>query len=147
MGINENTMKFNKRKSLIVIAMFVLLAVLIAMSGMTFARYISSKEVPTQSATVAKWGFVVSADADALFGSDYKGTTLATVVANTEEQLSVSAESAAEGQTRGLVVAPGTTGSMTFSITGEAEVRAQITVSMTNVQDVYLTHTTTPAEG
>lgn len=119
-----------KRRSLIVVAMLVLLATVIAMSSATFAKYITSTGDQSNSATVAKWGFVVSADAASLFGAQYKGTGLATTTGDGTINVSGS----------GLVVAPGTTGSMTFSVSGQAEVYAELTLNVT-VDDVSLSKT------
>ncbi len=120
-------MKDKKRLSIICVAVLLLVAV-IGMSAYTFAKYVTSASVTSQSATVAKWGFVVSANADDLFGSDYTGTGLATKVEG--DGISVNSNNA--------TVAPGTTGSMTFSISGTAEVLAQLTVTATGT-DVSLT--------
>ncbi len=124
-------MKNNKRKSIICVALL-LLVVVIAMSSYTFAKYVTSDSATT-SATVAKWGFVVDVDATDLFATDYTlgtGATLATKATGTG--VAVDAQSAA--------VAPGTTGSMTFSISGTAEVLAKITVTASGT-DVSLTDT------
>ena len=52
-----------KRSLFIVVAMVLLLAVVLGMGGTTFAKYITSKDVPVESATVAKWGYVITANA------------------------------------------------------------------------------------
>lgn len=123
-----------KRRSLVIVAMLLLLATVIAMSGATFARYISSTGEQSNTATVAKWGFVISADASNLFGTSYKGTGLATTAGNGTVNVEASTN------TTGNVVAPGTTGSMSFSISGQAEVRAKLTLDISGT-DVYLSKT------
>ncbi len=122
-------MKDKKRLSIICVAVLLLVAV-IGMSAYTFAKYVTSTEVPSTSATVAKWGFVVSANAGDLFASDYSVNGSETLATKVDDGVAVDASSS--------VVAPGTTGSMTFSISGTAEVRAQVTVEAT-VADIVLT--------
>lgn len=129
---NESKNSMTKRVALAVIAL--LLAFVLAFGGYTLAKYVSTKQ-NSASATVAKWGFTVTADASELFGTDYTGTELATVV--TSDGVSVNADS--------TVVAPGTTGSMTFGISGKAEVLAKITATMEVTSDVKLVTTGNPA--
>lgn len=131
---NESKNSLTKRVALVVIAL--LLAFVLAFGGYTLAKYVSSKQTST-SAMVAKWGFTVSADAGGLFGTDYTGTGLATIVTSDSDGVAVNAGSA--------VVAPGTTGSMTFGISGQAEVLAKIKIEMEVTSDVKLTTTGDPA--
>lgn len=114
----ENT---KKRKSLIVVAMLLLLALIIGMSGFTFARYYTETGEKSNTATVAKWGFVLSATPDNMFGSEYKSA--GTNISSTAGTGSVNIQAASN------VVAPGSTGTATFSVSGEAEVRAQVKIS------------------
>lgn len=99
------------------------LALLLALVGYTgantYAKYITSAEVQTQNATVAKWGVVVSASGVNAFSEKYSGTGLATA---NSSGTSVSAA--------GKVVAPGTTGSITFSITGSPEVASKVSIDL-----------------
>ncbi len=123
-------MKTNiKRKPIIFVAVLLMIAI-IAMSAYTFAKYTTSTNVDSQSATVAKWGFTVSADATNLFASDYSVADEATLATKVEDGVAVDAAD--------VVVAPGTTGSMSFSINGNSEVRAQLNVTATGT-DVSLT--------
>ena len=116
-------MKKQKQKKIIVVAAIALMIALVSgMGAMTYARYISSANVPTQQATAAKWGFVVTAEASDLFGTDYsKDGTYATIIDG--EGVAVNAHA----DTVGDIVAPGTTGSMTIAVNGIAEVRAKVT--------------------
>ena len=122
-----------KTRGIIIAAMLVLLLAIGCLCGITFAKYVTSKSVSTQSATVAKWGFVISANANDLFGKEYAVTgeeTLAKKVAD-GSGVAVVAKKAA--------VAPGTTGEMTFSIVGNAEVPAQIKITAgADVKEVAL---------
>lgn len=144
----QNTQKNSNKKSVFVIALLLLLVAVIGFGGYTMSKYISSKS-DKGTANVAKWGFEVTAKGDKLFGADYKYDGKSASVVNTAEgaTLTVSAASAGEGVERSNLVAPGTTGSMTFSITGTAEVRSKIEVSLTG-NDVVLKYTTaTVADG
>ena len=123
--------KTNKNTRLIIIAIVLALVVLfLCIGGATFARYISSKKLPSNQATVAKWGYVITADAKNLFGKDYADTA---IVADTtsDPKLDVKAS--------GNVVAPGTTGNITFGVTGSAEVLAKLNLAFTVKSDVSLT--------
>lgn len=121
-----------KRRLIVVVAMCALLAVVLAMGGTTFAKYVTSTEVDSQSATVAKWGFVVQSDAGKLWGTEYKGETTDpfATVDSASSNVRVSSASAS--------VAPGTTGSLTFSIVGKAEVKANVNINLDITNDVYL---------
>lgn len=100
------------------------LALLLALVGYTgantYAKYVTSANVPAQNATVAKWGVVVSTGGEQAFSNKYSGTGLATA---NSTGTSVSAA--------GKVVAPGTTGFITFSITGSPEVASKVSVDLT----------------
>ena len=119
--------KTNRNTRLIIVALVVLF---LCIGGSTFARYISSKNLPSNQATVAKWGYVVTADATKLFGKDYADTA---IVADTtsDPKLDVKAS--------GNVVAPGTTGKITFGVVGSAEVLAKLNLTFTVKSDVALT--------
>ena len=99
------------------------LALLLALVGYTgantYAKYVTSANVPAQNATVAKWGVVVSASGVNAFSDEYSGIGLATA---NSSGTSVSAA--------GKVVAPGTTGSITFSIKGSPEVASEVSIDL-----------------
>ena len=126
--------KTNKKtRGIIIAAMVLLLIAIMCFCGVTFARYITKSSVPTQQATVAKWGFVVSANAEKLFG---KGYNKGEIVAKPDEAGAVVDVKAATS-----TVAPGTKGEMTFGVTGSAEVLAQLkmTVKADTLKDISLT--------
>lgn len=129
--------KSNKKtRGIIIAAMVLLLVAILCLCGTTFAKYITSTSVPTQQATVAKWGFVVNANADKLFGTGYKNTEVkAASDAGVDVKSSVNLTDSTELRD---VVAPGTTGAMTFSVAGQAEVLAQITLTMKEVKEIVL---------
>ncbi len=125
--------KTNKKtRGIIIAAMVLLLIAIMCFCGVTFARYITKSSVPTQQATVAKWGFVVSANAENLFGKGYNNGA----VTKPDEAGAVVDVKAATN-----TVAPGTKGEMTFGVTGSAEVLAQLkmTVKADTLKDISLT--------
>lgn len=128
-------MEFIKKHSKGIIASVCLLLVLavFGMATFTFARYTSSNNT-NQQATVAKWGYVVTLNADNLFGKEYGDPQ--------ENYVSVKSNGTAikaSGETN--VIAPGSHGSMTITIAGQAEVMAQLSLKLENVQNVVLTKT------
>ena len=125
------------KKTVLTIAIALLLVLALALGGFTFAKYISQGN-GSDSATVAKWGWTISADAGSFFGKKYAGQGLSTVTEG-DENLSVKASGDSN------VVAPGTTGSFTFSIGGSAEVASKITVALTG-KDIVLKATVTTGE-
>lgn len=128
-------MKNMKRKALIVAVMALLLVAILAMSVSTFAKYTTTKNYTSGNAAVAKWGFVVSVQTGSMFSNAYgaKDVTVSKAVAY-DDAVNVKASSAGT-----KVVAPGTTGEMTFSITGTAEVLSKIAITV-NANDVALTY-------
>lgn len=131
----QNTQKKDNRKSVFVIALLLLLVAVIGFGGYTLSKYVTKKS-ESGSASVAKWGYTITADASGLFGKDYKFAATNSTVTNDTTGLTVSANNT----DRTNRVAPGTTGSMTFSVKGTAEVLAQLSISMTDVQDVKLVY-------
>lgn len=139
----QNTQKKDNRKSIFVIALLLLLVAVIGFGGYTLSKYVTKKS-ETGSASVAKWGYTITADASGLFGKDYKFAATNSTVTNDTTGLTVSANNT----DRTNRVAPGTTGSMTFSVKGTAEVLAQVTISIAgnDVQLVYTEGTDTTTE-
>ena len=119
-----------RQKRLVLVAMVLMIGLVAGMGAMTYSKYITQYNAPAQNATAAKWGFTVTANVDNLFGTDYKfdANNLAKVVAD-DGGVAVNAKTSA-----GDIVAPGTTGSMNFSISGKAEVLAKVvyTFALTN---------------
>lgn len=116
------------KKTVLIIAIALLLVLALTLGGFTFASYIS-KGSGTDSATVAKWGFVVKADAGNIFSADYtKGEGEFAEAVGTGTGVAVKAAANA--------VAPGTTGSFTFEISGTAEVKADVSVALTGADIV-----------
>lgn len=105
-------------------ASILLVAVLLstcAISG-TFAKYVTTAS-GTDTARVAKWGIQMNSSGESTFVDEYKMET---------DNSKITVDGAAD------VVAPGTTGSATYTITGTPETAYQITFSATDIQDVFL---------
>ena len=100
------------------------------------AKYVSEKSA-SGSANVAKWGFTIEANSENLFGEDYKKSGAYSVVTTDDNGLTVSASTESTN-----VVAPGTTGSLTFSVKGSAEVKTQIKLGLADgYTDIALRYT------
>lgn len=139
----QNTQKNSNKKSVFVIALLLLLVAVIGFGGYTLSKYVSSKN-KNGTASVAKWGFTVTANASDIFGTDYKyDTAEKTSISNsaTGTVLTVSAAPVEEGKTRSNLVAPGTKGSMTFTIDGTAEVKSHVAINLNVTSDVVLKYT------
>lgn len=134
----QNTQKKDNRKSIFVIALLLLLVAVIGFGGYTLSKYVTKKS-ETGSASVAKWGYTITSDTTNLFGANYKydnAHSTSVIATATDANLTVKASDDPQSNR----VAPGTHGSMTFTIGGNAEVLAQLNVSMTGVQDVKLVY-------
>lgn len=135
----QNAQKKDNRKSIFVIGLLLLLVAVIGFGGYTLSKYVTKKDA-SGSASVAKWGFTVSADAKNLLGQEYKYDGTNSTVNAGGDKVTVKSNTSA-----GNIVAPGTTGSMTFTIGGTAEVKAKIAVDMKVTSDVVLKYKTTAA--
>lgn len=136
----QNTQKNSNKKSVFVIALLLLLVAVIGFGGYTMSKYISSKS-DNGTASVAKWGFEVTAKSDGLFGTEYKYDTTANTSISNSTTGTVITVNAATPNTN--LVAPGTAGSMTFSIKGSAEVRSRVAINLKVNSDVVLKYTAT----
>ena len=137
---NQNNEKSKNGKRIALILLALLLIAAIAFGAYTYSKYISSAN-GTGSASVAKWGFTITAsnvndtDDTNVFGQ-YYGTS------GTEQD---GKDNAVIAGASSEVVAPGAKGSFRFSVTGDAEVQATLKTEITKVaedqdiQDVYLT--------
>lgn len=128
----QSERKNNRSKAVIIIvAMLLMVALVVGMGAMTYSRYITSGTTGDQTATAAKWGFVVTVDANNLLGTNYtkESGDLATIV--TSDGVAVKASST------GNVVAPGTTGSMTITVNGSAEVLAALEIKAESLKEIF----------
>lgn len=127
------------KKFLTVMAMVLMVAMVVGMGTMTYARYVSSASMANpESATVADWGYVLTINYDDMFGAKYEGNVVNEAFTATEsDKIDVTAGTSAQ------LVAPGTSGSMTVTLSGNAEVLAQITFDiLEGSKDVVLTYDT-----
>lgn len=133
---NQNNEKSKNGKRIALILLALLLIAAIAFGAYTYSKYISSAN-GTGSASVAKWGFTITAsnvndtDDTNVFGQ-YYGTS------GTEQD---GKDNAVIAGASSEVVAPGAKGSFTFTVGGTAEVRAKISATVTTNKDVSLTLT------
>lgn len=118
--------KRKNRKPLIVVAMLLMVALVVGMGAMTYSRYVSSFNSGEQTATAAKWGYVITANTDNLFGDQYKKDG-----ANATAKVDGSGAVVVDAVGTAKVVAPGTKGSMSIVINGVAEVLAKFTIKAT----------------
>ncbi len=117
---------------------YAILAVIMALlAGVTFtgsvalAKYVVSEMVGSRSAKVLQWGFTVEVNAEDLFGDAYRS---AAKVSHDDEGVSVKANTGNMN-----IVAPGTSGHMTFAIDGTAEVYSKLTIASPGAsQEVFL---------
>lgn len=133
-------MKSKTKKRIGIIAMMVLLVVAIAATaGTTLAKYISSATVTSQTATVAKWGYTITTNAEDLFSKQYNSNV---IVDSEAEEMDVKASA--------KVVAPGTSsansdeeakGALVVTVNGYAEVKAQLVIDITAFNTVWLDRT------
>ena len=124
----------NNRKTAVIVALLIALVALLCFGGYTFSKYVTSGK-GSGTASVAKWGYTANVDTTKLFGEEYKydAAKTASIVNGTGANLTVKADTAGRN-----LVAPGTTGSMTFKIKGQAEVKALIAMGITPEHDIVL---------
>lgn len=136
---NNEKSKNGKRLALILVALLLIAAV--AFGAFTYSRYISEGS-GTGTAQVAAWGYTLKIgdgkENEDMGFSQFYGSQ-GTEVANNDGNAAVIA-----GVTSNTnVVAPGANGSVTFSVSGKAEVDAQLSVAIAEagLKDIYITLT------
>lgn len=128
----QNASKKDNRKSILVIGLLLLLVAVIGFGGYTLSKYVTKKSAQDNNAQVAKWGFTVTADDSKAFSDKYANGTVSTET--DASKLTVKATT--------KTVAPGTQGSLKFTIAGSAEVRAKVAVNVADgYTDVVLNYT------
>jgi len=122
------------KKHLVVVSVVLMVALVVGMGAMTYAKYVSSYDAGTYTATAAKWGFVVTADAANLFGEQYKrdASTGADAYATINEEGNV----VVKGSANAKLVAPGTMGYLNIALSGQAEVAAQLKINLNVTQTI-----------
>lgn len=121
----------NNRKTTVIIALLLALIAILSFGGYTLSKFVTSGG-STGKAQVAKWGYKMEVDGSNLFGKNYKYDGVASKVTKNADGLTVKASGDYN------VIAPGTTGSMTFTIGGKAEVKALIAMGIDPKKDVTL---------
>lgn len=124
MQVNQKrTDNKSKKSKTIIVAAIVLMLCLITtcVVGTTLAKYTTSGS-GSDSAQVAKWGVKIEiSGASDMFKNEYDNVKAATVAGTARD-----------------VVAPGTSGFTTFSISGTPEVKLHLDFALTDVKDVVL---------
>lgn len=120
------------KKVLTVSALALLLGLVGYTGGSTFAKYISEMENQSATATVAQWGYTLNANAKDLFGNVYENASSTVATVNDDATANIVVKGLS-----GDKVAPGTTGSATFSVQGQAEVLSRLEV-VSSISDVSL---------
>lgn len=121
----------NNKKAAVIIALLLALIALLCYGGYTLSKYVTGSS-KTGTAQVAKWGYTMKVDGSNLFGKNYKFDGVASNATADTDGLTVKASGDYN------VIAPGTTGSMTFTIKGHAEVKALIAMGITPEKDIIL---------
>ena len=129
----QKTERKNNKKTAVIVALLLALIALMCFGGYTFSKYVTSG-TGKGTASVAKWGYTASVDATKLFGKEYKLAAAKVSTVDGAGKITVQANTANERN----LVAPGTAGSMTFTVGGQAEVKARLHMSLTPVNDVVL---------
>lgn len=123
----------NNKKTTVIIALLLALIAILSFGGYTLSKFVTSGG-STGKAQVAKWGYKMEIDGSNLFGKNYKYDGVASKVTKNADGLTVKAS----GDYDHNVIAPGTTGSMTFKIGGQAEVNVLIAMGIHPEKDVTL---------
>ena len=123
----------NNKKTVVIVSLLLALIALLCFGGYTFSKYVTSSK-GSGTAKVAKWGYTASVNTTKLFGETYKlASTSVSTVDGAGAHINVQADTAGRN-----LVAPGTAGSMTFTVGGKAEVRALISTGLHPDKDVVL---------
>ena len=121
----------NNRKTTVIIALLLALIAILSFGGYTLSKFVTSGG-STGKAQVAKWGYTMEIDGSKLFGKNYKFDGVVSKATADTAGLTVKASGDYN------VIAPGTTGSMTFKIQGRAEVKALFAMGIHPKKDVVL---------
>ncbi len=122
-------MKTNRRKPFILATLALGLVLVMGLGANTFAKYLT-EDAGTDTARVAKWGVTAENTLAGLFGEDYT----ADVIDDTDAEVSLNSTAYGAGD----LLAPGTEGSATFTITGIPEVSCNVTATLTIVDKVHV---------
>ena len=126
---HQKSERKNNKKTTVIIALLLALIAILSFGGYTLSKFVTSGG-STGKAQVAKWGYKMGVDGSKLFGKNYKFDH----VASKEDADGLTVKASGDYN----VIAPGTTGSMTFTIGGQAEVKALIAMGIDPKKDVTL---------
>lgn len=125
---------YQNKKLLAIISVVLMLLLVLGMGAFTYSKYVTSETVDNQTATAAKWGYVINVDTTNLFGTEYKiDNNTTTAIVNDIGDVVVKADNNAS-----KVVAPGTSGYMKITITGSAEVLAKLSFKAESDSEISL---------
>lgn len=116
--------KNNKITVLAIFAVIITIIALIATSG-TYAKYTSSVDFTQSSATIARWKILVNGNNITVDNPSAVSFNLFSTISDTSED-----DNTEEDVATGLI-APGTCGSFSFTITNESEVTARYNFTLT----------------
>lgn len=137
---NQNNEKSKNGKRLALILIALLLIVAVAFGAYTYSKYISEQKA-SGTATVADWGYEVSvtnsgnADNNPFFR--FYGNNENTIEGSTEK----GDNTIVAGAEAGGKVAPGVSGSISFTLSGNAEVSAVVKILLAQTKDVSISFT------
>lgn len=115
--------KFNIKTPILYRVLICLLCLVLVSAALFYyiqAKYVSGGEDNTPEASVTRWGFTANINGDNMFGEHYVGGEIETDT--TLDDYSYDVRAKAES----TVIAPDTSGYMSFSVKGSAEVDAQV---------------------
>ena len=132
---NQSNEKSKNGKRLALILLALLLIAAIAFGAYTYSKYVTNQK-GTGSATVAQWGYTVTIGDTQTYTDDFGFSKNYSNLGLAQDSATGAVISTVRSNN---VVAPGAKGSFTFSIEGTAEVDAQLTASIANMKDIYIT--------
>lgn len=137
---NQNNEKSKNGKRLALILIALLLIVAVAFGAYTYSKYVTEQSA-SGTATVADWGYEVSvtnsgnADNNPFFRFyDNKENTIEGSTEKGDNTIVAGAEA-------GGKVAPGVSGSISFTLSGNAEVSAVVKILLAHTKDVSISFT------
>ncbi len=139
-------MKAKRKNNLSTLAriLFALVMVLGIAVGNVYAKYITQEESDPEDARVAAWGIEITVTDSNLFGIRYAYDAVSdnSVIAIPDDDKPIVIVA---NDSSSYLVAPGATGSMTFTITGNAEVASKLSFDVSSAKDILLSGTLTDA--
>ncbi len=134
----EKTMKKSKRSVFVVAVMAILVLAVASMAGITLAKYVTTANLNAKTATVAKFGYTVSIT-DNLFVNEY----VTNIKSGENDQYGTNYVAI---KAKSDLLAPGASGSLSFTIDGSAEVGVVISVTATGTDIVLKEQAATASE-